>query len=326
MTTQDKQHSLHDSLFKQIFKQKKYLTALLRVIFPPKVLKYLNLEQVKVRDGELIKRGGRQLQADLVATLGLKDSSTNIELTIIFEHKSYRDPDALIQVMEYFIELTRKQDCKLKVKRLVLPIVLLCCKDREYNPPSDYLGWVFGDKKIPKAAKILAPWLPKLFGRVVNIRKLVAGKEWTEPSSIAMILYGMSVWDADENTIAHLLAKAHDLDRAEASYLATTLNDYYIHADNFVEESDFERVERERWPDLKEEDRIMQTYYFGPERYRREGIAQGIEQGIEQGFEQGKLEMVKSLLLAGADEQIICKAAKLSKKELAKIKRSLDKG
>ena len=72
----------------------------------------------------------------------------------------------------------------------------------------------------------------------------------------------------------------------------------------------------------------MQTYYFGPERYRREGIEQGIKQGIEQGrsegLEQGKLEMLKGLLLAGADEEIICKAAKLSKKELAKIKRSLD--
>ena len=112
MTTKDKQHSLHDSLFKQIFKQKKYLTELLRLIFPPEVLKYLNLTQVEAQDGELIKRGGRQLQADLIATIALKDNSASIELTFIFEHKSYKDPDALIQVMEYFIELARKQGRK----------------------------------------------------------------------------------------------------------------------------------------------------------------------------------------------------------------------
>ena len=180
MSTKDKQHSLHDSFFKQIFKQQKYLIALLRLIFPPEALENLNLNQIEVRDGELIKRDGRKLQADLVAAMHLKDNRTCIELTFIFEHKGYKDPDALIQVMEYFIELARKQRCKSlksQVKKIILPIVLLCCKDREYEPPADYLRWVFGDEDIPKTAKILAPWLPKLFGKVVNIRKLVAAEE-----------------------------------------------------------------------------------------------------------------------------------------------------
>ena len=42
-------------------------------------------------------------------------------------------------------------------------------------------------------------------------------------------------------------------------------------------------------------------------------------------IEQGKLSTTKHLLLEGVDEQIICKAVWLSKQELAKIKRDLDR-
>ena len=52
---------------------------------------------------------------------------------------------------------------------------------------------------------------------------------------------------------------------------------------------------------------------------------QGIEQGKQQGIKLGKLDTARQLLLDGVDERIICKAAKLSKKELAEIKRSLDR-
>ena len=80
----------------------------------------------------------------------------------------------------------------------------------------------------------------------------------------------------------------------------------------------------------------MPEMEFGFDRAKKEGMQQGlrkgkqqgkqlgIEQGKQLGIKQGKLEMVKRFLLAGFDEQEICKAAQLSKRELDQIKRSLD--
>ena len=56
----------------------------------------------------------------------------------------------------------------------------------------------------------------------------------------------------------------------------------------------------------------------------RKGKQLGIELGMQRGIKQGKLETIKGFLLAGFDEEDVCKAAQLSKQELAQIKRSLD--
>ena len=101
----------------------------------------------------------------------------------------------------------------------------------------------------------------------------------------------------------------------------------------------FARVERKHFPHLQEGGWIVPDTAFGIEgaeqrglrrglqrglrKGKQLGIEQGIERGIERGIEQGRLETVKGFLLAGFDEEDICKAAQLSKQELAQIKRRL---
>ena len=158
------QHTLHDSFFKEIFKNLKYLKELLQVIFPPEVIAHACLDDIVVRDGELLTRGGRQLRADLVVLLPLKGdaSGVNVTVSLIFEHKSYKDPDAIIQIMEYYVELCREQRKQWGKKKdgqrnIIIPIVLLCCKDKDYQPPSDYLQWVFGDEDVPDRGQSSCP-------------------------------------------------------------------------------------------------------------------------------------------------------------------------
>ena len=116
--------------------------------------------------------------------------------------------------------------------------------------------------------------------------------------------------------------------------------DYYDCADKDYGRKGFDKVERKRFPHLKEEERLVPTMEFGFDRAKKEGMQQGlrkgrqqgrqqgkqlgIEQGKQLGIEQGRLDTARHLLLEGVDERIICKAAKLSKRELEEIKRSLD--
>ncbi|MDE3269419.1 MAG: hypothetical protein OYH77_03940 [Pseudomonadota bacterium] len=100
-------------------------------------------------------------------------------------------------------------------------------------------------------------------------------------------------------------------------------------------EGDFNRVDRERWPDLAQQERIGKMLETQSNRAEKLGFERGkleMKKMLETqsnraeklGFERGKLEMVERLLLEGVGEQIICKVAQLSQQELAQIKRSLD--
>ena len=106
------------------------------------------------------------------------------------------------------------------------------------------------------------------------------------------------------------------------------LIDYYECADNGYDRKGFARVERKRYPHLKEGEGLVTTVELGFDRAKQEGMRQGMRKGkqlgIEKGIKLGKLDTARQLLLDGYDEQAICRATKLSKKELAEIKRNLD--
>ena len=146
-----------------------------------------------------------------------------------------------------------------------------------------------------------------------------------------LALFGMrNFWEVDEEIVTQTLKKARLLPQEEREFVLNVLIDYYECADARYGREGFAKVERKKFPNLKEEDRIMPEMLFGLDRAKEEGKQQGIRQGLrkgkQQGIEQGKLEkleMVKRFLLEGIDEQTICKAAKLSKKELAEIKHSI---
>ncbi len=64
---------------------------------------------------------------------------------------------------------------------------------------------------------------------------------------------------------------------------------------------------------------------------RREelGVQRGIEKGIEKGIEEGRrarsIEVAKNLLREGAEIALVAKATDLSKSEVEKLKKELNK-
>ena len=112
-----------------------------------------------------------------------------------------------------------------------------------------------------------------------------------------------------------MLEKARLLPHAEAEYLLATLRDYYDSADNSIDRHDFARVERERWPELKEEERFMPTIDFGFERAERIGI--------EKGIEKERQDAAARMLTRGMPEEQILDVLQLTAEQLDKIKRRL---
>ena len=142
------------------------------------------------------------------------------------------------------------------------------------------------------------------------------------------------VWDANDDTVAELLTKGRLLSHEDRAFMLENLNVYYVDADNAVMEGDFNRVDREKWPNLAQEERLDTMLETQSDRAKKRGIEKGLEKGkqlgIEKGkqlgIEEGKKDMVKRFLQAGFDEQSIREVAQFSEQELVKIKSEIDRG
>ncbi len=297
-----------------------------------------------------IKGPGGELRTDIMVQLPLWGITNRIViLSIILEHKSYKDRDAVLQAMEYYVA-----ECKARSKRrtrrpgepyeLIIPVILLCCEDKDYEPPQDYLSWEFGSEEIPPELAALADDLPVMRCKVFNLRKPPLSELWTKAGSSAIIIYVMAeLWGMDEDKIALIIEKIEGLERGEGQFLGNMLMDYCDAADRGVKRQDFDRVDRKRWPHKREEERFVPTMYFGLERAERRGLQKGIEQGeqlglqkgeqlglqkgeqlgLQKGVEQKQMEAAQLMLSDGVPEAQVCKFLKLTKKELTAIKRKL---
>ena len=131
-------------------------------------------------------------------------------------------------------------------------------------------------------------------------------------------------WEMNDKVVGEIIKKARLLAQQRRSFVLSVLIDYYDCADKGYDRAGFARVERLYFPKLKEEERLMPEMEFTYDKAAKQAMRKGKQLGKQEGIEQGKLEMVKRFLRAGFDEQAICKAAQLSKRELAQIKRNLD--
>ena len=323
-------HNLHDEFFKKIFKNTKYLMQLLRIIFPPKFIAAFDAESLTIKDGVLLKRAGGEIRTDLTAAMRLKNTDMEIMITFILEHKSYCDPEVILQTMEYYLIARREQRKRESRKKgaarnLIIPVVLICCKDKNFEPPKDDLSLEFGDEEIPPILEEFRHLFQRMPCMTVNLRKLQLDNFWDKAECAVTAVQGMAeVWHAGDDTVAALISKGRLLSPEDGAFILENLNVYYINADNAIGKDDFNRVDRERWPDLVQEERLGTMLETQSDRAEQLGIEKGKQLGIEHGIKLGKLDTARQLLLEGYDEQAICRVTKLSKQELAKIKRELN--
>ena len=275
----EKGHNLHDEFFKQTFKSPKWLLELLQVIFPAELTDAFAAGSLTIRDGLLHKLGKGEMRTDLTASVRLKDSDIEVTITFILEHKSYRDPQAILQTMEYYLRARREQlqqrsRQKNAPRNLIIPAVLLCCADEHFTLPRDDLQLEFGSyEKVPQVLKDVRALLPQLSCLVVNLRRLnLDALEGRAACAVTALRVMVGVWGADDETIALLIAKIRQLLPEDGAHLWSRLMDYYDASDNKVVREDFNRVDRERWPHLDEKERVENVFEFSVDRAERLGM------------------------------------------------------
>lgn len=287
--------------------------------------KYLS-DNVGICDSKVlfIKRNfctysGIKHETRIIVRVRLRNGES-IVIYLPIEHKSSPDQNVMLQILEQFTVI-----CK-KTKSIVVPIILLCCKDKNFTIPNSYLRWVLRDHDTssPEIQELLK-WLPDFRCVVVNLHDIAPERIWQAGVPAGLMLYAMTnFWTANDDDVAKIIKKSRELNLDNQRYLIDSLIDYYQNTDNGYGREEFNRIERERDPNLPEEELLMPEILLGQERIRKEGVDEGVILGQKKGIALGQEKLILKMLKSGKmTDSMICEVAEISKEELAQLKRKL---
>ncbi|MEX2442604.1 MAG: Rpn family recombination-promoting nuclease/putative transposase [Alkalispirochaeta sp.] len=119
-------HRVHDRFFRSFFSQPVHLRGLIRTSVPADVVAMLDLASLKVEPGTWIDKRNREHLSDLAVSVEVvghdgnddgrtaddireveysEPRSSTAKIYILVEHKSYRDPAALLQLLRYMVQV-----------------------------------------------------------------------------------------------------------------------------------------------------------------------------------------------------------------------------
>ncbi len=97
----DIKKSPHDELFKKIFKNRENARDLLMVVLPQNIITRMDMESVYVEDVSYLDENLTKHFSDLVLSLNLKGSYSEIKVYCLLEHKSTPGPLVGLQLLRY---------------------------------------------------------------------------------------------------------------------------------------------------------------------------------------------------------------------------------
>ena len=214
------------------------------MIFPKEVCDLFDWDTLEITDSESLLKN-KSVCTDIIVKIRLI-SGESIVIFLPMEHKSYPDQNVILQVLEQFTAI-----CK-KTKSIVVLIIILCCKDKTFTVPDSYLRWVLRDHDVstPEMQKLIK-WLPDFGCVVVNLHDIDSDQLWQAGTPAGLLVYAMAnFWTATDDAVAKIIEKSRELNLEEYRYLIDSLIDYYENTDNGYGREEFNRIERQRWPDL----------------------------------------------------------------------------
>ena len=102
------EHQPHDVFFRSFFSQPDTMQALLQHILPLPICREINLNSLEIEPVSYLDKQGRSHYVDLSASVALSDSK--LRIYILYEHKSWRDEKALLQLLRYKQMVWQKEE------------------------------------------------------------------------------------------------------------------------------------------------------------------------------------------------------------------------
>ena len=175
----------------------------MRVLLDPSFYAIFDWALLKIHESVSTGAKGEERRADIVVEVPMLNKKFHVIITIILEHKSYRDNDSIVQMLGYYNEIAQETG------GVILPIIVTCCKDKKASIPSDYLSWALQKQGAPAELKQHFKKITNFACPLVNLHKLSYRRMRRGGEAVSLALFGMrNYWDMGEDVVANIIAEA----------------------------------------------------------------------------------------------------------------------
>ncbi len=308
-------NNIHDKFVRASFMDTERAAAFFEQVLPETILSVIMLDTIDIIQESYITEELKEYFSDIVYHIKLKDSNEDeLEVALLFEHKSYPDKNVAFQVGLYMFSHWVKCIREKKKLRPVIPVVYYQ-GSKEWKVPAIYERFV----EYPKS---ILEYIP-------TINHMFIGLNTLSTSDIIKIKNGLMAAAVLAQKRRHdPIALVEDLQRifelfpndyGEGNFFEILL--VYIVNVSEIEEKTLSKA-IELIPDpLK--NNIMTTYQKLIERGKREGREEGKKEGREEGREEGmgmsELKFILNGFDNGIDVKLLSNITNKPEEEIRKI-------
>ncbi|MBK8635436.1 MAG: Rpn family recombination-promoting nuclease/putative transposase [Saprospiraceae bacterium] len=124
----------HDKFFKALLSDKESAVAFLKLSLEKETLDALDLESITLVNTHFISPELEESFSDIILSAKLLNSEANCYVSILLEHKSYKDDYVEFQVLYYLSQAYQRQIKNGEQLQLIIPIIYYHGEE-EWSPP-----------------------------------------------------------------------------------------------------------------------------------------------------------------------------------------------
>ncbi len=309
----------HDEFFRLYFKRPELLASLLEFSLPPELTARLDLTTLEVEEGTHIDEHLREHLSDLAATVELADRSggatasaapandatasaatASAKVYILVEHKSYKDPWALLQLLRYMVQIWSEQR-RARPAEPLMPIIPLVV----YHGAPRTVGSSFAELFPGDLPEPLNAYIPRFAAELLNLTALPDAEIPQAPAPLSAALWAMKYARTQtEKTLAALDRLAATVGKALVDHDGFDILKLYIVQASPYEPSEFiDMVNRVLQTAMLREEAVGTAEKL-IEQGKREGLREGMRRGVDRGRQEGKREGLQEGLEKGRQEGV----------------------
>jgi len=283
----------HDKLFREIWSDKAIAADFLKNYLPAKISTQIDLNTLEIAKDTFIDKELKEFYSDLLYTIDLQTGPGYIYL--LFEHKSYADKLALLQILEYMAQIWRLH-LKQHPGTLLPPVIPLLL----YHGRNKSRGCKFSDL-MAEPGSMLPEYIPDFKYILLDLTQY-SDKEIKGVilcRAVLLLFKHVRAPDFDER-LGAIFSMLNELKKSDNGFRYLEAIFRYLHSTADISSDKIKKIVNQNLDFEKGE--LFMTL---GERLRKEGFEQGIEQGIQQGVQQGIQQGIQQGVQQGVHEGLL---------------------
>jgi predicted transposase/invertase (TIGR01784 family) len=300
----------HDKTFKEIMSDTSIAKDFIKNYLPPEILKQIDLNKLEIKKDTFIEPELKERYTDILYQVKLNNKKAYLYL--LFEHKSYKDKNITIQLLQYMVNIWQL-DIKQKAKELpiIIPIVI-------YHGIGKWnIGLKLSDILTPPAPLELKKYIPDYQYILYDLPTYNSEQIIGEAKLQIFIRTLANTFNPEftiktVNTILEMLRELEKEDTANITFIKIIIK--YIMA--VIDDLTIEELNKRYQLISREGSDLIMTI---AEQLREEGRAIGEAIGEAKGEAKKQIEIAQNMIKLKMDITTIQQVTGLSQKEIKQL-------